>query len=56
MGIPAKQLEVERVVNLIRAFGWELQEQKFGETAITITVTKKLSPEMRGASPGTSPG
>lgn len=59
MSIPAKQLEVERVMNLVRSFGWELEKQEMLETSIKLTIIKKLSPESLAAGAafggGTSP-
>ena len=55
MAIPAKQLEIERLVNMARAFGWELLESKIGEAVLTVTLTKKLPPEMMAGGGGTSP-
>jgi len=59
MAIPVKQMEVERVMNLVRAFGWELLTQTMGEAEVSITIRKKFSPESLAAagvgSPGTSP-
>jgi len=56
MAIPTRQMEVERVMNLIRAFGWELVQQTMGEAKITLVVEKKLSPEVVAAGPGPGAG
>lgn len=59
MSIPVKQMEVERVMNLVRAFGWELVTQTMGEAEITLTIRKKLSPESlaaQGVGGATAPG
>ena len=38
------QLELDRLLNLIRGFGWELKEQKIEPELLLVTVTKKITP------------
>jgi hypothetical protein len=38
-------LEIERVLNLIRGFGWEMEKKEITDTGITLTITKKLAKE-----------
>lgn len=35
-------LEVERVMNLVRGFGWEQREMKVGEDKVILTIEKKV--------------
>jgi hypothetical protein len=55
VAIPIRQMEIERVMNLVRALGWELVEQRIGETVLTITIQKRLSAETLGSA-GAGPG
>jgi len=58
LAIPRKQMDVERMMNLIRAFGWELESQQMADLKTTVTVSKVYTPETAaaGGSPGTAPG
>lgn len=37
-----KEIEIERVVNLIRGFGWEMVEQKIVGEDLLLTIKKKF--------------
>ncbi len=39
-------LEIERAINLIRGFGWDLKKQEITETEITLTIVKKREVEI----------
>ena len=39
------RLEVERVINLVTAFGWEKVEEKKEDDFIILTVRKRVIPE-----------
>lgn len=41
MGMPVP-LEVERVVNLVGSFGWELVNQSIGAGEVVVTIKKKV--------------
>ena len=43
MAVPLKQMEIERVTNLIGGFGWDLVESRFTNETIVITVRKELT-------------
>lgn len=45
MAVTQIALEVERVVNLVTAFGWEKVEEKKEDDFIILTVRKRLVPE-----------
>lgn len=53
MAVDIKKMEVDRIENLVRGFGWEIVETRFTDGEIIVTVKKKLTPEAVG--PG-SPG
>lgn len=36
-------LEIDRLMNLIRGFGWEIDEKKITDTELTVTVVKKIT-------------
>jgi hypothetical protein len=38
-------LEIDRVLNLIRGFGWELEEKVITDTEIKLTVKKEIVKE-----------
>jgi hypothetical protein len=59
LSIPIKQMAVERAMNMVKAFGWELVKQEMGEKDVQLTIRLKFSPETvaaAGGGPGTSPG
>lgn len=58
LAIPRKQMDVERMMNLVRAFGWELEKQEMADLKTTVTISKAYTPEAAaaGGSPGTAPG
>ncbi len=35
-------IEFERVMNLVRGFGWEMREQKIEDDKIVLVIEKKL--------------
>lgn len=47
-------LEIERVVNLIGAFGWKLTKQEITENEIRLTVTKPKTSSLDESSSGAS--
>lgn len=42
MAEPSVALEVERVMNLIRGFGWEKREEKLEADKVVLVIEKKL--------------
>jgi len=50
-----KEIEIERVVNLVRGFGWEMIKQEIIGEDLQITLKKKfLAPaEVPGVTPAT---
>lgn len=36
------RLETERLVNLVRGFGWEMVEQKIADGVLTVKLQKKV--------------
>lgn len=38
-------IEVQRVVNLVRGFGWELETIREDSTSLQITIMKAVTPE-----------
>lgn len=42
-----RTIEVERVTNLVRGFGWEVAETKAEEDVLTIVIKKKVVPMSR---------
>ena len=58
LSVPIKQMAVERAMNMVKAFGWEMIKQEMGETEVVLTIRLKFSPETvaaAGGGPGTSP-
>ena len=51
MEMVQRTLEVERVVNLIAAFGWKVDNEEVRGDEITITIKKTVGP---GLTPSTS--
>ena len=47
MAIPIP-LEVERLVNLVRGFGWTKTEEKLSGDKILITLEKKIETKLPG--------
>lgn len=37
------RLETERLVNLVRGFGWDMIEQKIADGVLTVTLQKKVA-------------
>lgn len=52
MATDIKRLEVERILNLVRGFGWDMVEQKFLNADIIVTFKKTLTPEQLAAAGG----
>jgi hypothetical protein len=44
-----KKHEVDRVMNVLVALGWELKEERYDNGGITIVVHKELSVELLAA-------
>ena len=38
-------LEIDRLMNLIRGFGWEMREKEVTDKEITVTIEKKITEE-----------
>lgn len=38
-------LEIDRLMNLIRGFGWEMTAKEVTDDAVTLTITKKMATE-----------
>ncbi|MBU1621911.1 MAG: hypothetical protein KKF27_20630 [Gammaproteobacteria bacterium] len=43
MAEPSVALEVERVMNLIRGFGWEKREEKLEADKVILVIEKKVT-------------
>ncbi|MBE9546708.1 MAG: hypothetical protein IMF10_04320 [Proteobacteria bacterium] len=41
-------LEIERLVNLTRGFGWEKVREEKTEDKLTVTLEKKIEPDTTG--------
>lgn len=37
------RLETERLVNLVRGFGWDMTEQKIADGVLKVTLEKKVA-------------
>lgn len=44
-----RTLEVERIVNLVKGFGWDLVESKAEGETITISIKKTIVPIVKSA-------
>lgn len=42
MAEPSVALEVERVMNLVRGFGWDKKEEKLEADKVVLVIQKKL--------------
>lgn len=42
MDVQKIDLEVERVMNLVRGFGWEKTEQRLDDPYVTVVIRKKV--------------
>jgi len=51
MAVDIKKMEVDRIENLIRGFGWEVAETRFTNGEVVVIIKKKLAPE--AVAPGT---
>jgi len=38
-------LEIDRLINLIRGFGWEMEKKEITDIDITVTIKKKIVKE-----------
>lgn len=38
-------LEIDRLMNLIRGFGWEMDKKEITDTEVTVTIKKKIVKE-----------
>jgi len=56
MAVPVKKLEVERVMNLVTGFGWDMVEERHSNGDIIITIKKTLTAEQLEMALGPSPG
>lgn len=36
-------IEIDRLLNLIRGFGWEMEKKEISDEEVTLTITKKIS-------------
>lgn len=43
MAVEEVRLETERLVNLVRGFGWEMIEQTIAEGVLTVKLQKKVA-------------
>jgi hypothetical protein len=43
-GLPVN-LEIDRLMNLIRGFGWEMEKKEETAESITVTIKKKIVAE-----------
>lgn len=46
MGIDVKQLELDRLINMMRSFGWTVQRSEFQGEKIIVTMEKVVKPEV----------
>jgi hypothetical protein len=44
------EIEIDRLMNLIRGFGWEEVEKKITDTEMVMTIKKEISKEVPGVS------
>ena len=43
MDLPTVEMEVERVMNLVRGFGWEKIKEEIVEDGVELTIKKKTA-------------
>lgn len=36
-------IEIDRLLNLIRGFGWEMEKKEISDEEVILTITKKIS-------------
>jgi hypothetical protein len=36
-------IEIDRLLNLIRGFGWEMEKKEITDEEVTLTIKKKIS-------------
>ncbi len=41
------EIEVERVMNLVRGFGWEKQEQRMSDDSVILVIKKQVEIPMK---------
>ena len=46
MAVDLKQFERERVINMLKAFGWEMQSTSIDGDKLTITIVKTVKAEV----------
>ena len=44
MAVDAKQIELDRIVNMARSFGWAVVKTETIEDRIVVTMEKKVAP------------
>ena len=49
MGYSIKKHEVDRLLNVLIALGWELVEERYENRGITLVIHKELSEELLSA-------
>lgn len=54
MDLPTVEMEVERVMNLVRGFGWEKIKEEIVDDGIEVTIKKK-TPAAEELRPGPGP-
>lgn len=45
-----KKHEVDRLLNVLVPLGWELKEERYENTGVTLVIHRELSPELLKAS------
>ena len=54
MDMPSVEMEVERVMNLVRGFGWEKTKEEILDGEVEVTIKKKV-PGAEELRPGPGP-
>ena len=44
MAIDAKQMEMDRIVNMARSFGWAVVKTEMIDDRVVVTLEKKVTP------------
>lgn len=47
MSTPQKQLELDRIVNMLKSFGWAVKSSRFEGDRIEVTFEKVVKTEVR---------